>query len=280
MFQPYARALASGGAWRPGPDLLAGGECNNSVAPVRQTGSEEMTVASPQDLRFDVPLYTVAEAARAVDVPASTFATWAKGYVRRPESRSEVRGEPVVTAFVARSAEPSIPFIGLAEGLVLAAVRRSGVPMQRVRPALAALERELGVAHALASRSLYTDGAEVLFDYGLASADGPEMIGQLVVVRNGQRVFVDVVADYLRRIDYDTSDGYARLIRVPAYESDVVCDPTRSFGRPIFACGGARVSDVLDRFQAGDSLDELSAEFGVPISDLEDALRVASRRAA
>lgn len=246
----------------------------------RQNDREEVTVAAKHDVRFDVPLYTVAEAARAVGVPSATFGTWAKGYVRRPQGRREVRGEPVVTSFAARSGEPCIPFVGLAEGLVLAAIRRSGVPMQRVRPALAALEHELGVAYALASQRLYTDGAEVMFDYGSASAEDREIVGHLTVVRNGQRVFADVVAEYLHRIDYDTRDGYARLIRVPAYAGEVICDPTRSFGRPIFAHGGVRVSDVLDRFQAGASLEELSGEFGVPMTDLEDALRVASRRAA
>ena len=32
--------------------------------------------------RFSSPLYTVAEAARYLDVPASTLASWAKGYRR------------------------------------------------------------------------------------------------------------------------------------------------------------------------------------------------------
>ena len=36
-------------------------------------------VETDKDLRFEVPLYTPAEAAHAVDVPPSTFATWAKG---------------------------------------------------------------------------------------------------------------------------------------------------------------------------------------------------------
>lgn len=39
------------------------------------------------------------------------------------------------------------------------------MPLQRIRPALDALDREFGVAHALASRRLYTDGAEVLYDH-------------------------------------------------------------------------------------------------------------------
>jgi uncharacterized protein (DUF433 family) len=181
-----------------------------------------------------------------------------------------------------RSGEPSIPFVGLAETLVLAAVRRSGVPMQRVRPALLTLQDELGLDHALASRKLYTDGAELLFDYGERRRDTPEgrSVLNLVVVRSGQRVFTEVIEAYLRRIDY-AKDGYPRLIRVPAYEhAEVVVDPARAFGAPVFERGGARVEDVLGRFWAGESLDELSDEFGVPADHLEDVVRVASRRAA
>ena len=62
--------------------------------------------------------------------------------------------------------------------------------------------------------------------------------------------------------------------------SEVVCDPTRSFGRPISVRGGTRVDDVISRFQTGESIEELTEEFGVSVADIEDALRVASRRAA
>lgn len=246
----------------------------------RRGGSALTTI---DRLRFDVPLYTVAEAARVVDVPPTTLATWAKGYVRRPPGRAEVTGAPVVT-FVPpdRQGEPSIPFVGLVETLVLAAVRRSGVPMQRVRPALVALQGELGVEHALASRKLFTDGAELLFDYGESRRDTPEGRSalDLVVVRSGQRVFTEVIEAYLRRIEY-AGDGYPRWVHVPAYDhADVVADPERAFGAPVFVHGGARVEDVLGRFWAGESLDELSEEFGVPASQLEDVVRVASRRAA
>lgn len=232
--------------------------------------------------RFEVPLYTVVDAARIVDVPTSTLASWAKGYVRRSAHRADVSGDPVITSVPSlRPREPSIPFVGLAEALVLAAVRRSGVPLQRIRPALAHLQNEIGLDHALASRRLFSDGAEVLFDYGESSAErAKDDIRHLVVVRSGQRVFADVVHDYLRRIEY-ADDGYARLIRVPGYQrAEVVADPTRSFGAPIFERGGSRVDDVLQRFWAGESLEDLTREFGVPPDQLEDVLRVASRRAA
>jgi uncharacterized protein (DUF433 family) len=234
-------------------------------------------------LRFETPLYTVAEAARIVGVPSRTLMDWAKGYVRRFPNRPDVSGGPVITFRPPdRLGEPSIPFIGLAEALVLAAVRRSGVPMQRIRPALAQLEKEIGLDHALASRKLFTDGAELLFDYGERQGDTIEgrSAQDLVVVRNGQRVFVDVITEYLQRIQYG-ADGYPELIRVPTYRhADVVVDPKRAFGAPIFERGAARVEDVLERFWADESMDDLAEEFGVPADQLEDVLRVASRRAA
>lgn len=237
-----------------------------------------MSALTDRDRRFETPLYTVAEAAQVIGVASSTLATWTKGYKRQRAERPTAVGEAVVTAFPATGKQPSIPFIGLAEALVLAAVRRSGVPMRRVRVALAALELEMGIDHALASSRLSTDGAEVLSDFGTSERVDPSLVEQLVVVRNGKRVFVEVVADYLQRIEYGT-DGYAALIHVPGYR-DVVCDPHRSFGRPIFSLGGVRVDEVLSRFQTVESIDELTAEFGVTVGDVEDALRVASRRAA
>lgn len=245
--------------------------------------SEEATLSTTDALRFETPLYTVTDAARIVDVPASTLATWAKGYTRSFPGRRDVVGAPVISYVEPHHLrEPTIPFVGLAEALVLAAVRRSGVPMQRIRPAIAQLQEEIGVEHALASRKLYTDGAELMFDFAeqhRGSAAG-ESARELVVVRNGQRVFADVISEYLQRIQY-TEDGYPELIRVPAYaEAQVIVDPHRSFGSPVFERGGARVEDVLERFWAGDSIDELADEFGVPVDQLEDVLRATSRRAA
>jgi uncharacterized protein (DUF433 family) len=136
--------------------------------------------------------------------------------------------------------------------------------------------------HALATRRLYTDGAEVLYDYAEHGDDpsAARAARELVVVRNDQRVFNDVVESYLRRLDFD-SDGYPMLIRLPAYEvAEVVADPGRGFGQPIFSRGGARLEDALSMFRAGEPLAVVAAEFGVPAKELEDVVRVATRAAA
>ena len=93
-----------------------------------------MTVVD-RDLRLGVPLYSLSEAARFLAVPSSTFASWAKGYVRRSSDRAPVWGAPVLSA-VTDTDGASVPFVALAEGMVLAAIRKTGVPMQRTRPTI------------------------------------------------------------------------------------------------------------------------------------------------
>src|SRR5207253_1477131 len=98
------------------------------------------------------PLYTVAEAARFLGVPPSTFGTWAQGYRRRFAGRRDVVARPILSSVKAGHDEPSVPFVGLAEGMVIAAFRKAGVSMQHIRKAVSILEREIGLDHALASK--------------------------------------------------------------------------------------------------------------------------------
>lgn len=230
--------------------------------------------------RFATLLYGIGEAASYLAIPPSTLTTWAYGYQRRRGSGSSVRAEPVITAV--RPADrngPAVPFIGLAEAYALAAFRNAGVPMQRIRPAIDVLGRELGLEYALASQRLYTDGAEVLYDYAKHAGDTPEgeFAGELVVVRNNQRVFSEVVDLYLKRIDF-AADGYARLIRLPQYRvAKVTVDPDHAFGRPRFTNGGASVDDVIDLFRAGELVDTVAEEFGLSRVEVEDAIRVVTR---
>ncbi len=130
---------------------------------------QEEPALDTKDPRFTKPLYTVTEAASYLGVPRATFDTWVRGYVRRPAERRVVRGQALLTSI--SNGRLTIPFVGLAEGMVLAAFRETGLPLQRIRPALERLEQEMGLEHALASEHLYTDGAELLYDYAQSEGD-------------------------------------------------------------------------------------------------------------
>jgi uncharacterized protein (DUF433 family) len=221
------------------------------------------------DPRVARAVFTLREAAAYLWLPKSTLHSWA-----RPAGGAT----PVITCFPAHGREATLPFIGFAEAYVLAAFRRAGVPMQRIRPAVEVLSSGIGVEHALASKRLYTDGAEVLYDYAASQHD--EELRGLTVVRTGQRQFAEVVRDYLKRITYG-DDGWASQVRLPAYRrAQVIVNPRRAFGLPLVVHGGARVEDLVDRFQAGDTLADIADDFGVPESEVEDVVRVATRAAA
>ena len=171
-----------------------------------------------------------------------------------------------------------MPFIGFAEAYVLSSFRKAGVPLQRIRPAVDVLSRTIGIEHALASKRLYTDGAEVLYDYAERRGEGDLL--ELVVVRTQQHQFSEVVRNYLKRIDY-AGDGWASAVHLPTYEhAQVIVDPEVAFGLPLVVRGGARVEDLVDRFQAGDRVAAIAADFAVPVEEVEDVIRVATRAAA
>lgn len=221
------------------------------------------------DPRVARAAFTLRETAGYLGLPGSTLHSWA-----RPAGGAK----PLITCFPAHGREATVPFIGFAEAYVLSAFRRAGVPMQRIRPAVDVLASGIGIDHALASERLYTDGAEVLYDY--ASAEGDEELGGLTVVRTGQRQFQEVVREYLKRITYG-KDGWASRVLLPVYgRADVVVDPRRAFGMPMVVHGGARVEDLVDRFVAGDTIAEIADDFGVPEAEVEDVVRVATRAAA
>ncbi|GAA5143832.1 DUF433 domain-containing protein [Nocardioides marinquilinus] len=225
--------------------------------------------------KFGAPLYTQAEAARFLALSETTFRNWARGYHAVVQGR-EVHGAAILSTVRRLSQRgPNIPFIGLAEGYALSAIRRTGVPMQRIRPALERLNQDFGLAHALASKKLYTDGAEVLFDYGEeAGGDEREAVRDLVVVRHGQHVFNEVVQDYLKQIQFG-SDGFATAIPLPGFrKADLVADVGRSFGQPIFRRAGVRLEDAISLFKAERDIDVVSEEYGIPRAELEDALAV------
>jgi uncharacterized protein (DUF433 family) len=148
--------------------------------------------------------------------------------------------------------------------------------MQRIRPAVARLSAEFGLDHALASERVYTDGAELIFEYASSSDDE----ALLTVVRTGQEHLAEVIRGYLKRIGYG-GDGWAERIQLPAYTAaDVIVDPERAFGQPLVVHGGARVEDLVDRFRAGDGVADIAEDFGVPRHEVEDVIRVATRLAA
>ena len=195
---------------------------------------------------FLSPIYSQQDIARIVGAPQSTIQRW-----------TEIGG-PVASPLIA-TARPgqglTVPFVGLTQAFVLWSFRQAGVPMQRIRPAVEALERELGLQYVLASNRLVTDGAEVL----LRAEPGAED-DRLIVARNGQAVFNPVVDQYLRQIKF--SDGYAASLELPRFErAPVSVDPFINGGRPTVRDYGVALADVIGRLRAGESAASVADDY-------------------
>lgn len=154
-----------------------------------------MAKAAEQDVRFSVALYTQAEAARYLDMPANTLKYWTHPYERAGRS-----GRALVTFLPSGpGGGPSILFIGLAEAVFLASLRRAGVHIRNVRPALQLVRDRIGIEYALASKRLYLVGAQLLWDVADEADLEPAVKRDLIVLKNGQYVFRSVVEQYLKR---------------------------------------------------------------------------------
>ena len=139
------------------------------------------------------------------------------------------------------------------------------------------LARAIGLEHALASQRLYTDGAEVLFDYATQRDDRDVL--ELVAPRTGHHQVSELGRDCLQRITYG-HDGWAANVRLPSTAAPVIVDPEVAFGLPIVTAGGARVEDLVDRLLAGDTITDAAEDFAVPVAQVEEVIRVATRLAA
>ena len=225
-----------------------------------------------EDERFTRRLYTVSEAARLVGMSPSTLRTWSHGYKKTFTDRPPVKQGPVITAMEDGSSDRrSIPFIGLVEATVVQAFRRTGLPLQRIRKALEVLASQGVLEHALASQQMYSDGANVLYNYADQHKDQQLRLLTLTVVQTGQRVFHEVIDEYLKRITF--GDEWATELILPVTERHLLrVVPGVAAGDALFMDGGAPLSAVRSRAAAGEPLKSIAADYGTPAKDLREAL--------
>lgn len=213
------------------------------------------------DLRFDVPLFTISEAARHLGVGTSRVWNWADtGLVHRLPSDTQ-RGAV-------------LPFVALVESHMLSTLRNAGLSMRSIKEAVERLREDLGEEYALAWRQLAHNGRDVLRNIS-DQGDAPEWQR----VRDRQGGLDRVVELGLQPVVWG-KDDYPERLHLTAYAgADVIVDPRFSFGQPILEDIGIRVEDVLDLFKAGEPVSVVVDEFGVQPSDVEALLRVALRAA-
>lgn len=222
---------------------------------------------------IEAPAYAMRDAARWVAVPESTVRAWCHG--RRSRSKAGAATfEPVLA--LDDSEGKFLSFRNLVELHVLTAIRRQyGVSLQNTRRAVSFMEGHLGIDHPLASRRMLTDGKDLLVREG----------SQLLNASKAGQLELDIVSAFLERIEFDRAGNLQRLypFSTPKLEDDpraVVVDPRVQFGRPCIFGSGVPTEVLLERFEGGESIGEIAADYGLDPGSIEGAIRFETRRAA
>ena len=104
-----------------------------------------------------------------------------------------------------------------------------------------------------------------------------DRLSELITLsRSGQMAMRQMLKVYLRRVDRDDDALPVRLYPLrPAWSENrkpIVIDPRISFGRPTVAGSGVSTAALVDRYDAGESFQELAHDYRLKISQIKDAV--------
>lgn len=213
----------------------------------------------------DIPIYSPAEAAHYLRIPANTIRSWVYGR-NYPTTAGTQRADPLVRPAGERG---MLSFVNMLELHVLGAIRRDhSVRMKQIRSALDYLRRKFASAHPLVEETMQTDGKHLFV----------KKYGQLInASQHGQGAMEEILDAHLRRIERDGQGLAIRLYPFTRRGTDsprlVSIDPLVAYGRPVIAGSRVTTADVFDRFKAGESPEELSKDYGRAPEEIWEAIR-------
>jgi uncharacterized protein (DUF433 family) len=225
----------------------------------------ERRKAAASDHR-DHAAYTLAEAARYLRLPAATLRSWVLGRAY-PTTRGPSRFPPLIRPASRRP--PLLSFWNLIEAHVLRSLRTEhGVSVKALRSALNFAEAQLGVDRLLLREELRAHAGKVFLDrYGAL----------IELSASGQLAMRRLLDEHLRRIEWDTSQFPVRLypfLRTQAPDTDrpIAIDPQIAFGRPVLLRKGVSTAAIVDRIDAGETVDDLAADYDLGRAEIEQAV--------
>jgi uncharacterized protein (DUF433 family) len=233
----------------------------------------ERLYGGPQVL--DVPLYSVFEASRYLQIAENTLRSWVAGRAYPLRSGVSRRSEPVIE--LADPERSRLSFNNLTEAHVLDALRRQyHVELPQIRRAVSYLREQFQTPHPLVHHQMLTDRKHVFIE-----ATGLKDL--INASKHGQLAMRDLIGLHLQRVEWDTDGFVARLYpftrsrRTPADEASqprvVTMDPRVEFGRPVLKLSAVPTAVIADRYKAGESIGDLAEDYGEEPLNIEEAVR-------
>lgn len=139
--------------------------------------------------------------------------------------------------------------------------------MKGLRSALDYAENKLGIPRLLLREELRTEAGKVFL----------ERYGQLIdLTASGQLAMKLALEDHLRRIEWDAAKFplrlYPFLVPIGSTDRPIVIDPRIAFGRPVLDRKGISTSAIVDRVDAGETVDDVAADYDLRPEEVEQAV--------
>jgi uncharacterized protein (DUF433 family) len=213
--------------------------------------------------RRDRPSYTVAEAARYLSIPGPTLRAWFVGL--------DYPGQyfkPVIQKAVAD--DRRLSFTNLVEAHVLRALRtKHGISMPNVRKAIEYVQTQLGIERLLIDPQLKAGAGRMFLDRYSHLIDLPTS-GQLVI-RSAFAHHLEAVVRNPVGVPVKLYPWMPNPLEEP--RRTIVIDPEISFGAPVTAHRSISTAVLTNLVDAGVTLDDLAAEYGLSTAEVGDAIQ-------
>lgn len=207
------------------------------------------------------PVYSVAEAAGLLGLRPDRARAWLDGY-----QRQGVTYEPVVREH--HTGDDIVAWGEFVELGYLREYRRSGVPLQRLRPVIDDLRREFGTPYPLATARPFVVDKELVLEIQERN-DLPATIA--IVVRSGQEILLaDGANRFFRKVEFDPRDRDASRVLPLGTVSPVYIDPRVRFGRPVVS--GVATERLWELFDAGETVEEIARGYDLSDTDVGAAI--------
>ncbi len=214
----------------------------------------------------DVAAYSLAEAARYLKIPPTTLRPWVAG---RKYPRQQNTGYFSRLITTPEDHPPRLSFNNLVEAYVLRALRaQHGVSIDAVRKAIDFAQKSYHIKRLLLSPELRTEAGDLLL----------EKYGELVnLTKSGQLAMKKILEAHLKRVEWDQAARPTRLY--PFSTGDpidgrkiIVIDARLAFGRPIIFRRRISTAAIVDRIDAGESVDAIAADYELERGEVEEAI--------
>ena len=210
---------------------------------------------------LDLPLYSLADVDRLLQLPPGTARRWLEGY-----SRDGVYPGPVLRH--APTDGERVTWGEMVEARLLTELRAPGVWLESLGPVLVRLREEFG-RYPLARAAPFQDVAGREFVHAVQHEVDLEPGLRLVAVESGHLVLTEPVRRFQSAVEY--KKGKARRLTPVERTPSVRLDPRRFDGRP--SIHQVPVKELLGGLDAGLSRDALAEIFSITPRQVGEAVR-------